>query len=189
MHANSFVGDKSPEDQYEIKADPKNIRDGRPYGTLVVLRDQERKFDLGGNYIVPRGFESLLAIDDVSVLAGGFDVHGRVHLSLSLYDECNRLLAAITDNEWSANSDLLWDVIAKHQYIMIRQRKSRILFEIDLRKEVPFIMGLFWWCGKRIWITRRCIRIGPRKISGNVVEGRGISVVSLPGGRFGIGIG
>ena len=176
------------EDQYAIKANPYNVRNGYPNGLLEAGRQTDLSIALGGSLF--RNCRPLLTIENQVVFHAEFDPARRAHLWATLFDEDNQLIAVIDDNRWIANVELVWDLNAKPGYMKLRQAHRKILLEVDLRRGFLSAKGVFWHHGMQFRVKPSCIQAGSLRIEGSVFENQpGLSISRIAEGRYGVGIG
>jgi hypothetical protein len=156
LHHDQVTKGAMPEaEQRQFKANPKNIERGFANGLLAVKQDYCAA-DLGSVTVVGEG--TFLEIDGQPIL--GFNLgNNNLEISLSLFDEQDKLLLEIDRNEWISGDPMPWDIEADWQTLTIRERARRISVSID-GKSVPLeIRGELWKSGKQVQIGKDVILV------------------------------
>jgi hypothetical protein len=66
-------------------------------------------------------------------------------LDVSFFDEYNRWVAAITDNMWSVDTTIAWDVEYTSQHLKLRRALGKILFDIWIEDSEVFLIGKLYY--------------------------------------------
>jgi hypothetical protein len=132
---------RGPEaDQRSWKANPFNIVNGHPGGRLRV--NQQTPLLIAGSMLIedcPR----ILVIGRETIMSMKVE-DSRLLISLRLYDQSDKLLLEIVDNEWIFGDSRPWDFESKWNFLKLRQAERRVHLELDTRKEPVRIKGKFW---------------------------------------------
>jgi hypothetical protein len=134
--------------QREHKAHPYNIVNGYAGGMLTV--DQARpEINIGGS-VGMIGEGSLIEVDRGPLMYLATGERGTLLLDVALYDEEDRLVAEITENEWVSSDPLPWDIDFGYRDLTIRSAPRRIALSMDTRVTPIMIRADLWRKGKRI---------------------------------------
>ncbi|MGH2788070.1 MAG: hypothetical protein ACRDJV_09185 [Actinomycetota bacterium] len=135
-HDEANDGAVSEGEQRQIKAAPFNIQRGYTDGVLKV--NQTHLCVDMGFLVVAEG--AVVRTENEELFKLGLR-ENRLSLSLRLYDERNRLRAAIKDNEWVSGKPELWDIEAGWQRLTLRQKRGEISLRIDAKREPVLVRG------------------------------------------------
>src|SRR4051812_22955434 len=119
----------SPDAQRAHKADPYNIRHGFAAGQLHV--EQAQPQIVVGKSVGMVGDGPLVVVDHEPLLAITVGADRTLLVSVALYDNNDRLLASIEENEWIAEEPLPWDLEFGYRTLALRSGKGKIDLEID----------------------------------------------------------
>jgi hypothetical protein len=138
-------------EQREWKAKPRNIQDGHASGRLRI--DQKNLVViLGGSRFVDTPV--LLQLNGEDMIGVKRSEDGRLLVSTRSYDEDDKLLFSIINNEWDTGADLPWDLKARWRHVLLRHKRAGIGFEIDARQAPVKMRGTFWKSGHRFTATK-----------------------------------
>ena len=98
------------------------------------------------------------------------DNKNTLSISGKLYDSDNNLLVEIKNNEWISTDNIPWDIEADYQWLKIRKKKKKIIFEINAKKSEIKLTGDLWRNGKNIHIDNKMITVGNNKNSEGVAN-------------------
>lgn len=117
------------------KLNPHNIEKGYAKG-LLVINHSVPIVQIGSCNFVGDG--DFISVDEHSLLSLKIE-EGGLLISLKLYDEKDRLILEIVDNEWVSGDPKPWDIEASYQYLKVRHRERDIGLEIGTRN-IPISM-------------------------------------------------
>jgi hypothetical protein len=143
--------------QRSAKSDPHNISEGLVTGHLAVNQPYLAVV-IGGVLMVGDG--PLIAVDDEPVLVTRPGTENVLELSARLYDEGDRLIAEIEDNEWIAGDPLPWDMESDHQRLLLRSALYKVTLDVDARKEPVRLRGRLWRHGRAVNLRPSGVQIG-----------------------------
>ena len=143
------------DEQRRYKANPFNILRGYTDGLLKINQ----------TYCVVAVGSCELINDAAIVLVGGEPllslsiVDQRLAVSVVLYDDQDRLMLLIQDNEWITGDPAVWDLEAAHQRLVIRKRPGDIRLSIDATEEPIKLNASLRRSGHRIDFKPRGIEV------------------------------
>lgn len=144
-HAAVTSGAIPVEAQRKFKATPHNIARGHATGLLTVP-DSALEIELGG--VLINGEGAGLVVDGVPLLLIHVREDGGIEITARLFDPItNELILHIERNEWRTETNLPWDLVARHQRIILRQRLGRIALRLDARHSPIRVGGTLWHNG------------------------------------------
>lgn len=160
------------EKQRSIKENPFNKKKLKADGTIEIY--SPLKLNLGSSEI--QNIEEIFIIDNKKILSLKNGEHGLISISLDLYDKNNKILVSIIENNWSAYTNEIWDIVSNSNYIKINSKSNNILLKIKKNPGGINISGHLWYNGYSIDIkgTRAIIqKAGFPKITmqGNEIVG------------------
>jgi SEC-C motif len=155
-HHQATVGALSTAEQREAKEQPFNLREGFVNGQLVGTPNQ-LAVSVGSVQFVGAGFK--VVVDEESLLEIRADVTGRLLLSLSLYDEDDKLLFVLRDNEWISGDPLPWDFEYSYNLIRLRRGDRDVRLLLDARHELVEITGVLCFAGQRFDLRPDILRV------------------------------
>jgi len=169
------------EQQREAKANPWNRQHGFANGLLYV-NQTGTTLQLGGSTFQSVAGD-LLRVDDETLIATALSGKGTLLLSVRLFDESDRLIAEIVENEWISHKPLPWDIEFAPQRLHVREASRKIALAVDCKADPVVIRGVLWRAGKVILASRKSLRMGGARIEGalTVVNGA-IRLASDQGG-------
>jgi hypothetical protein len=135
-------GNVSEDEQRNWKAHPINIRKGYASGKLRIDQ-KELVVNLGGYRFVETPVLLQMNGENMITVKRSGD---RLLVSMRSYDKKD-LLLDVQDNEWVTGANLPWDLDAKWRRVVLRQKRGKIAFEIDARKDPLKVRGTFWKLG------------------------------------------
>ncbi|RWR15815.1 hypothetical protein D8Y23_15275 [Microbacterium enclense] len=160
----------------EANDDPANLHAGITAPTLLHYSSEPITIVMGNTTVKGHpGRECwALGVDGNGLLGFRFE-DDRYLLSLSLFDQNNRLLLRIDDNELTHRSDA-YDVERTGNSLIVRQRRGHILLHLEFTPptQVKVVSGRLWWNGASILFNRR----------GMVVREPGTGSVTIMEGTF-----
>ncbi len=158
-HRMATDGVLSESEQRFMKQNPFNSQQGYASGLLAI---NQTDLVVTGGGIDFVGGRSILSVNGQSLLALGRNANGTLSLSATLYDDCDRLLAEIVDNEWVASDSLIWDLESRFKRIKIRQGDRRIALDVDARDYPVRVKADLWRYGYHINLNQLGIKLrGP----------------------------
>lgn len=128
-HHEATVGAMLIEEQQVHKKEPYNIQKGFVQGQLKVNQTTPC-INIGTNQFIGTG--DFLLVDGENLLSLRIN-EGKLELSVKLYDQKDRLVAEIKNNEWISGNPLPWDIEASFQWLTIRRKLRDIELTIDAR--------------------------------------------------------
>lgn len=164
------------EEQRRYKARPFNIARGFADGLLKVNQTY-CVIVVGSCELINDA--AVVLVDGESLLSLSiFDE--RLAISVTLYDEHDRLLLLIDQNEWLTGDPEVWDIEAAHQKLIIRMKPRDVRLSIDASVEPMRVRASLRKAGQRIDLKPRGIEIN------GVVEDAGVRYLSLVGMRIAV---
>jgi hypothetical protein len=149
------------DEQWELKQNPYNVREGIASGRLV-MNQPYCAVRIGGSLIV--GEDASFSIGGETLFRIGLVRPSRtLTVSATLYDEAGTCLAIIEENEWVSGDPFPWDIESDHQQLAIRQRRGQIALEVDARKEPVEVRAELWRDKHRVSLTPSGIALGDRE--------------------------
>ena len=158
-------GKLSSEESYEVKANPKNKLVGKIYGELGTDREVT-SFLVGSNTYI-----------DTPIIFSYFErpiirytIENRQTL-LDVYIPKQDMWpdVYIKRNDMIVNSDGMWDIEFRTNYLKIQKRAGANFFEIDLRGEDALINGAFGINGEEFKFSPKSTNIGGLSIFDSVI--------------------
>ena len=156
-HDQASKGAMPEEVQQRHKADPYNIRKGYTYGQLVVNQSY-CAVEVGGVLLVGDG--PWVSVDDEVLLSLKLADNGVLLVSVTLYNERDKLLAEVIDNEWVAGNPAIWDMESDWQSLTLRLGPRKIALKVDAKGEPLRLRGELWHRGNQIRLTHSGLRFG-----------------------------
>jgi len=144
-------------EQRRFKARPHNVRKGYAAGFLK-LPSSCPALNLGGTVFVNDG--TVLAFRDRPVLSVGTNEDGGLEVSVLLEDEAGRTLALIEKNEWITGDPNIWDLQAGYKWMKLRQKKGKIVLEIDGGQWPIMVRAHLWGEGRQIFVGPNGLAFG-----------------------------
>ncbi len=153
--------------QYELKAKPKNIQNGKFLGALEFDK-RDLIFKVGGSWY-----------DETPVILQFFNkpiiactiADGQALVSLELLDQMGRTLIKVVENQVSFRVDDLWDFEYAHNIAIARYGRRDVALRLDFRAAEAVIEG-------KIWLGNTQIVLGKEETTlpnANVLRGGRIS--------------
>jgi hypothetical protein len=139
-------------------------------GGGLSIRDQVLAVQAGSVQFVGPGMKIMV---DEKTLVRLDDLEGQLALTLDAYDEEDRLLIAIEQNEWISGDPLPWDFEFGYKWLKMRRKRGSIALSIDARSSPVRLMGELWHRGQRFDIGSRGIR------ANGVVQDAGVAELCL----------
>ncbi|MCR9219709.1 MAG: HNH endonuclease [Alphaproteobacteria bacterium] len=161
--------------QYEVKNNPKNIREGLLRGALVYDK-RDLTFLVGGNYYVNTPI--ILQYKDIPVVACSLQ-DGQAKLTLNLFDKSGNSIFQVFENEVVFRPDAIWDFEYGHNWVTVRHGPRQIALQINFRECEAVIRG-------KIWLGGNEVRLDPQ--STNLPGNNTISGCHIVGSRVGISV-
>lgn len=159
IHHHEATVEAMPEtEQRHLQERPFNIDRGYVNGQLKVNHEVPVLL-VGTNQFVGEG--AFFLVDGESLLSLSV-TDGRLEVSLTLYDQQDRLIAEIQRNEWMAGDPLPWDLESSFQWLVIRNRSREVVLDLDARD--PYIQ-----VKATLWRRRQRFDLSPRSILFNGV--------------------
>jgi len=162
------------EEQRRYKARPFNIARGFADGLLKV--NQTYCAIVAGSCELIN--DAAVVLVDGESLLGLSVVDERLNISVTLYDEEDRILLLIHQNEWLTGDPAVWDIEAAHQKLVIRMKPRDVRLSIDASVEPMRVQASLRKAGQRIDFRPRGIEIN------GVVQGAGVECLGLVGVRI-----
>jgi hypothetical protein len=78
---------------------------------------------------------------------------------MSLYDQQDRLILLIENNEWLSGNPSPWDIDASYQKLEIREKKGQIALDLNLKETPIRLRARLWWKGHMISISPLSLRV------------------------------
>jgi hypothetical protein len=150
-HHEATVGAMTEAEQRILKANPINIKNGQ-VGGLLKINQKLLILSLGNNEFI--NDRELITIDEENIIELTQSEEGAILLSLKLYDAKNNLLLKIEENEWVSGDYLPWDIDSSFQFLKIRQKKGKIILDIDVKGETILMTGNLFYNGLELQITK-----------------------------------
>lgn len=135
------------ERQRLIKATPCNLKNGYVYG-LLKINHPFCALRIGNVEFVGEGVG--FYVDGESILSVGVTKEGLVGLSARVYRRDGTLIAEIVDNEWISGEPLAWDIEAKWQSLIIREKSHHINISLQTQQFPMLIQGAVYYKGMEI---------------------------------------
>jgi hypothetical protein len=162
------------DEQRRYKTQPFNITRGYADGLLKVNQSY-CAIAVGSCELINDA--AVVLVDGESLLSlSVFDE--RLAISVTLYDENDRLLLLIDKNEWLTGDPAVWDVEAAHQRLTIRMKPRDIRLSVDASVEPMRLRASLRKAGQQIDFKPRGIEIN------GVVEDAGVRYLGLVGLRI-----
>jgi hypothetical protein len=134
------VGKLARQEQYEIKASPRNIKENRAGGALEYSKDN-LVFKVGGNWFEDTPI--ILQYQNLPIISCRLD-DGKAKVSLNLLDGLGNTIFTVKDNDVDFRVDDLWDFEYAHNWAVARYGPRDIALRIDFRKDDATIEGNIW---------------------------------------------
>jgi hypothetical protein len=128
--------------QRKLKADPFNRRRGFVQGMLAT-KNRYPAVAFGTTVLMNNG--PLLLLGDEVALAAKVSSEGCVLLDLAFRDRQGKLLIRVRENDWEAGDPGLWDLEFSYNYLRLREKKRRVLLELDARQTPIAVRAKFWY--------------------------------------------
>jgi hypothetical protein len=122
--------------------------------------------------------DAAVVLVDGESLLGLSIVEERLNISVALYDEEDRLLLLIDQNEWLTGDPAVWDIEATHQKFVLRMKPRDVRLSIDASVEPMRVQASLRRAGQRIDFRPKGIEIN------GVVKEAGMSALGLVGFRI-----
>jgi len=122
--------------------------------------------------------DAAVVLVDGEALLGLSVLEERLAISVTLYDENDRLLLLIDKNEWLTGDPAVWDVEAAHQRLIIRMKPRDVRLSVDASVEPVRLRASLRKAGQQIDFKPRGIEIN------GVVENAGVRHLGLVGLRI-----
>lgn len=178
-HDQATKGALSEEEQRVWQAGPHNVLTGCASGLLVV--NQSYCAVEAGIGVIIVGEGASIAVDDEPLLALERAGDGRLLISLRLYDETDRLIAEIAENEWVAGDAGTWDMQSDWRWLKLNLASHDIALRIDARREPVQLRGRLWRKGRQIRMGAQGLAFGANGIAELGLVGFGIRLDSSTG--------
>jgi len=157
---------------FELKRSPHN---------LIVVNDaffigtEDITVSLASNRFVntPR----ILTVDEFDIISVTKEDR-YPQLDVNFFDEFDRWIAIIEQNQWYVDRRLVWDVEYRPRHLTLRCEPRRISFDIRIVDDVIFIRGDLYFNGYRIEATEDDLFLGGR----SVITMRGCTSVNASAG-------
>ena len=165
-------GKLSSDESYEVKANPKNKLVGKIYGELGTNREVT-SFLVGSNTY--RNTPIIFSYFERPLI--GYTIENRQAL-LDVYIPKQDMWpdVYIKRNDMIVNSDGMWDIEFRTNYLKIQKRAQANFFEIDLRGEAALINGAFSINGEDFKFSPESTNIGGSSFSNCYMYGGGIGI-------------
>lgn len=174
-------GAMTESEQRSAKASPVNPERGFTDGLLAIDQDY-CAIDMGAIQFIGDG--TFIRVDDDSLLSLSLR-EGRLHVSVALHDEDDRVLALVDENEWISGDPGAWDLEADRRWLMLREKDQDIHLQVDARREPLFIRGSLRFKGHAIELTSRAVLVDQaemrRGVSDLAFVAMGIAIDSASG--------
>lgn len=152
------TGALSVDYQRSAKENPKNIVSSTINGILFV-NSKKLVVNLGGAQAIET--PELIVLGGNNILSARMDDgSGRILISAKIYNDSGILIAKLENNDWFANPSTIWDFETSPHKATIRQKKSKIIFDIDTRGDEISIRGRWFYMGQMIEFTPMEVRCG-----------------------------
>lgn len=152
-HAEADAGSITREELYEAKESPHNT-DIVDY--MFYFEPQPPILLLGSAHVEfgERGTISLLRIKGEDIISARY-VQDRLHFDIHFFSEDNDLIASITDGEWWAKTDNLWDLKYKKTWLKIWNSNEEVGLKLEYNPDNRHISfkGKFYYDGDEVLIT------------------------------------
>lgn len=151
-------GEKYPESELrKIKANPRNtghIDESEAF----LIKNNDLIVNLGGAKFTntPR----VLVCGDYDLISVRKGVEGDVLLSVNFFNKNNDLVAQISENFWTANTDSLWDLVYKPGELTIWNDRKDISLGVKIENGEIFLRGTFYCNGFPVHATPEKVTIG-----------------------------
>ena len=149
-HHEATVGALEEPEQRRYKLYPFNIEHGFAGGQLKI-GDRRVIVKAGGILFVGQGAK--IVVDGEALLQLDADDHGRLHVSLDLYDRDDACLLSIRQNEWITGDPLAWDIEFGSRWLKLRRKKRDVALFIDGRAQPVQVNADLWRRGQNFSIT------------------------------------
>jgi hypothetical protein len=157
-----FIGSKDRSIQYQIKSNPKNIKDDK-VGWKLPVYNNKIQVELGNTLFLGEG--QILRVDNNSLLELHVDDLGRLELTIDLKDKLGNTLATINKNQWESDVSNIFDVRHTENKLEISSEKHEISLKLEMKNSGVKINGTFWSNRNKINVQTRRISINGRSKS------------------------
>lgn len=129
-------------------------------GKEFFLREYSKtKIKIGSN--ISETASTILQIDNKKLFTIEQDKDGYAVINAEFYNEKNKLIAVIENNEWKAYKEAkLWDISYSPGHLVIKSNKGRVFLELKLIDEYIEIKTKFHYNNKNVSIGKKEIKIG-----------------------------
>lgn len=169
-HAEADAGSITREELYEVKKDPHN----KDIVDYMFYFEPQPPILLMGSAAVEfgeRGLISMIRIKGEDIISVRY-VKDRLHFDIHFFSKDNELIASITDGEWWANTNHLWDLKYKKTWFKLWNSDEEVGLKLEYNPESQHISfkGKFYYDGDEVLITPSKMR---HPISNSEVHGGG----------------
>lgn len=164
------------EEQRHHKAHPFNIARGFADGLLKVNQTY-CVIVVGSCELINDA--AVVLVDGESLLSLSI-IDQRLAISVTLYDEEDRVLLLIDQNEWLTGDPAMWDIEAAHQKLVLRMKPRDVRLSIDASVEPMRLRASPRKANQRIDLMPRGIEIN------GVIQDAGVRHLGLVGIRIAI---
>jgi hypothetical protein len=102
-------------------------------------------------------------------------------LNVNFFDEYDRWVANILENQWCVERKCVWDIEYKPKHLILRSRPRKISFEVKISDDVVFIYGDLFFNSYKIEATEEDLFLDGRSIQmrGCMAEGVGLDTDAM----------
>lgn len=152
-HAGPGTEALTQEQLYEAKESPHNES---TVDYDFKFQSEEPRIIFGGNQFVMDYLNrmSILTVNGKSLLSVVY-INGMLRFYSTLYNEEGELVAEISDNEWVAYTETIWDLDYRQNRMKLWHEQQNIGFEVeyDSEEDLIRIRGKFYYSGDLIRAT------------------------------------
>lgn len=152
-HAEADAGSITRDALYEAKESPHNS-DKVDY--MFYFEPQPPILLLGSAAVEfgERGKISLIRIKGEDIISARY-IEDRLHFNINFYSKDNELIASVTDGEWWAKTNPIWDLKYKKTWFKIWNSEEKVGLKLEYNPDNRFISfkGIFHYDGDEVRIT------------------------------------
>jgi hypothetical protein len=163
-HAEADAGSITRSELYDLKKSPHNsdIVDYmfyfEPQPPILLLGDAAVEFG-------ERGEISLLQIKGKNILSMKY-LEDRLHFNVDFYSKNSELIASITDGEWWAKTNYVWDLKYKKTWMKVWNSDEEVGLKLEYHPDSHYMSfkGRFYYNDEKVFITPSKMRYPSKNI-------------------------
>jgi hypothetical protein len=106
----------------------------------------------------------ILAVDDFDIITINRENNLYVLLDVNFFDAQNNLIAVLSENNWTADKSLVWNIDYRHHQLVIENHAQKISFEAKIEFKEIFIRGEIHYDGYAIKLKKEQVLFDDKEI-------------------------